>query len=127
MLRMVEEEDAARDAHPDRPLDQPPRLFDPHRFSRHRIGRERFNDGIRRRQQHQERRLGASIRGRDHLRGRHPRDRAVDEDQIGAVDECLTGRSDALACDDLDGRRCRRGRLPEHVMVALRRRQQNGS
>ena len=64
-------------------------------------------------------------RGRDHLRGRHVGDRAVDEDQIGAAAERLTGRGDAFACDDLDGHPCRRGRLPEHVVVVLRRGQQN--
>ena len=65
------------------------------------------------------------MRGRDHLGGRDPRDAAVDEDQIDAVDECLAGRGDALACDDLDGQPCRRGRLPEHVVIVLRRGQQN--
>jgi hypothetical protein len=58
------------------------------------------------------------------LHGRNIGDGAVDEDEIGAAADSLTGRGDALAFDDLDRHPCRRGRLPEHVVVVLRRRQQ---
>jgi hypothetical protein len=59
------------------------------------------------------------------LRGRYICDGAVDEDEIGAGGDSLTRRGDVLAFSDLDGHPCRRGRLPEHLVVVLRRGQQN--
>src|SRR5580704_7868379 len=66
MLRMVEESSTTRT-----------RLG-----SRTRIDRERLDDGIRRREQNQEWRLGPGISGGDHLGGRYVGDPTVDEDQI---------------------------------------------
>ena len=63
--------------------------------------------------------LGA--RDRDHLRGRYIGDGAVDEDEIGASADSPTCRGNALAFDDLDRHPCRRRRLPEQVVVVLRR------
>ena len=122
---IVDDQDAARYPHPHRAFDQPPRLVRPRRLCRHRIGREQLDGGVWRREQHQERRLTLRARDRDHLRGRYIGDGAVDEDQIGPGGDSLTCRGDALAFDDLDGHPCRRGGLPEHVVVVLRRRQQN--
>jgi hypothetical protein len=58
------------------------------------------------------------------LRGRYIGDPTVDKDQIGTVAERLACCGNALAFDDFDGHPCRRGRLPEHVVVVLRPRQQ---